>query len=82
MADKLLIHKIIPSVDQNKWLKRLNTQLNEPTDQNSLQSPKLLGQRIRKHQYKTLETSVIKSPKSPTFLSAAAHRAIIERKGK
>ena len=25
-----------PSVDNNKWLKRLETQLNEPTNQNSL----------------------------------------------
>ena len=40
MADKLkyipivMIHKIIPSVDSNWWLKCLNTQLNERTNQN------------------------------------------------
>ncbi len=31
-------------------------------------SPKLLSQRIRKHYYKTLETSVINSPSSPLSL--------------
>ena len=41
MADKLLFipiddTKITPSVDHNKWLKRLDTQLNEPTNQNSI----------------------------------------------
>ena len=31
MVDKLMyiLHKITPSVNQNQWLKRLNTQLNE-----------------------------------------------------
>ena len=35
MADKfqMIINKIILSVDYNKWLKRLDTQLNEPTNQ-------------------------------------------------
>ena len=31
---------ITPSVDNNKWLKLLNTQLNEPTSQNELTVPK------------------------------------------
>ena len=44
MADKLtdiymMIYKIIPSVDYNQWLKRLDIQLNELTDQNSKNSP-------------------------------------------
>ena len=30
----LMSHKIIPSVDYNYWLKRLDTQLNEPANQN------------------------------------------------
>ena len=40
MANKLMyttnmmIHKITPSVDYNKCLKRLDTQLNESTNQN------------------------------------------------
>ena len=38
MADKLMyippmmIHKIIQYVDKNKWLKRMNTELNESTN--------------------------------------------------
>ena len=36
----MMIHKIIPSRDYNQWLKRLDTQLYEPTNQNSfLKSP-------------------------------------------
>ena len=46
MADKLtdiymMIYKIIPSVDYNQWLKRLDIQLNELTDQNSKIVPKV-----------------------------------------
>ena len=37
---------------------KLNTQLNERTNQNSLKSPKLLSQRIRKRSYKTLSLSL------------------------
>ena len=40
-------NKIIPSVasvDDNLWLKSLETQLNEPTNQNSIKSPRLLSQ--------------------------------------
>ena len=41
MADKLLYipndyTQITHSVDNNKWLKRLNTQLDQPTNQNSI----------------------------------------------
>ena len=54
MADKLMnipndllfIHKITHFVDYNKWLKRLDTQLNELTNQNSI-VPKVLSQRIQ-----------------------------------
>ena len=42
IADKMMY---IPIDDQ--WLKRMNTQLNEQTNQNSLESSKLLSQRIR-----------------------------------
>ena len=40
-----------------KLIKLINTQLNEPTNQNQM-SRKLLSQRIRKRYYKTLGTSV------------------------
>ena len=36
------------SVDYNYWLKRFDTQLNEPTNQNSITVPKLSSQRIKK----------------------------------
>ena len=64
----MMIHKIIPSVDYNYWLKRLNTQLSEPTNQNSIKSPQSFLrslQRIRKHYHKTLGTKVINIPMSP-----------------
>ena len=36
----MILHKITPSVDNNSWLKRLNSQLNEPTNHNSIKVPK------------------------------------------
>ena len=38
----IMIYKITPSVDNNKWLKRLDNQTNEPTNQNSIKVPKLV----------------------------------------
>ena len=38
----MVIHKINPSVDDNKWLKRLDTQFNETNNQNSLKVPKVV----------------------------------------
>ena len=32
----MVIHKITPSVDYNSWLKRLDTELNKPTNRNSI----------------------------------------------
>ena len=67
MIDKLMY---IPNDDtqnypfcrlQLKLLKLLNTQLNEPTNQNSIKSSKLLHNRIRKRWFKTLGTSVLAS---------------------
>ena len=43
----MMIHKFTPSVNYNKWLKRLDTQLNETTNQNSINLPKVGNQRIR-----------------------------------
>ena len=51
----------------------MNTQLNESTYQNSLKSPKLLSQRIRKRYYKTLGTGVINSPMTPPSLRKVSH---------
>ncbi len=55
MADKLstspiMVHKIFPTVDYNYWLKRLDTKLNEPTNQNLTKVTKVVE--IRKLSYK------------------------------
>ena len=62
----MITHKIIPSVNYNKWLKRLNTQLNELTKKNSIKVPKVgIYKKLRKRYFKTLVTRVINSPMSP-----------------
>ena len=38
----MMIHKITSIVDYNEWLKSLDTQLNEPTNQNSIKFPKVV----------------------------------------
>ena len=38
----MMIHKPNPSVDGNQWLNRLDTQLNEQTNQNSIKVPKII----------------------------------------
>ena len=38
----MMIYKITPSVDYNWWLKRLDTQINEPTNQYSIKVPKIV----------------------------------------
>ena len=65
---KMMVHKITPSLDYNKWLKRLDTHFNEPTNQNLIKVKKLLGQQIRKSFHYTLGISVINSPLSPPSL--------------
>ena len=73
MADKLIYipndyTQITSFLDLIYCLKRLNTQLDKPTNRNSeKKSPKMLSQ-IRKRYYKSLGTSVINSPLSPLSL--------------
>ena len=38
----MMIHKITLSVDFNLWLKRLDTKLSKPTNQNSIKVPKVV----------------------------------------
>ena len=38
----MMIHKSTPFVDYNWWLKCLDTQLNEPTNQNAIKAPKVV----------------------------------------
>ena len=59
----MLINKITPSITE-LWLKRLDTQLNKPTNQNLLKVPKV----VRSTNKKTLGTSVINSLLSPLSL--------------
>ena len=44
----MLIHKIIPSIDYNWWLKRLDTQLNKTTNKNPLKVPEVIKPTIKK----------------------------------
>ena len=58
MADKLItspimIQKITLFVALNLWLKRLDMQLSEATNHDSLKSQKMLSQLLRKRYYKT-----------------------------
>ena len=50
-------------------MKRFNTQINKPTNQNSVEVLKLFSKQIKKRYCKTLGTSVINSPLSPFSLS-------------
>ena len=38
----MMIHKLTPYVDYNLWLKRLDNQVNEPTNQKSVKIPKVV----------------------------------------
>ena len=38
----MMIHKLIPSVDYNLWLKRLDSQLNEPKTSKFKKGPKVV----------------------------------------
>ena len=42
-TSQIIIHKISSTVDYNWWLKRLDTQLNEPTNKNSTKVPKVVN---------------------------------------
>ena len=43
-----LIHKVTLSVNYNYWLKRLDTQLNEPANQNLIKASKVVNQTNKK----------------------------------
>ena len=60
-----MMHKTTPSVDYNEWLKRLHSQLYEPTNQrNSIKVHQEVNPTIRKRNYETLRASEINSPLS------------------
>ena len=58
----MLLHKITPSVDYNKRLKRFDTQLNKPTIQNLIKVSKMVKLINCKRYHETLGTSVINNP--------------------
>ena len=60
----MMIHKISSFVDYNYWLNRLDTQLNESTNQNSLKVPKVVELTNNKTSLKILGTNAINSPLS------------------
>ena len=53
MADKLMTIKKNSSLEYNKWLKRLNAQLNEPTNHYTLKVPKVFKPTNKKTLYTT-----------------------------
>ena len=65
----MMINKIPTTVYNYYWLKRLDTQLNESTNQNSLNVSKVVKPLNKKTQLKTLGTSVINNPLSSFFLA-------------
>ena len=48
----------------------MDIQLNESTNQSLIKVPKVAAQQIRKHYYKTLGTSIMNSPMSPSSLQS------------
>ena len=61
----MMTHKITFSVDNNKWLKRLDTQPYEPTNQISIKVPKIVKPTTKNTSFLTLWTSIINSPMFP-----------------
>ena len=55
----MIIHKNTPSADHNRWLKRLDTQSDKPTNKNSIKVPKIVMLTNKKTLFQTLRTSVI-----------------------
>ena len=43
IPNAMMIYRINPSVEYNDWLKSLDTQINESTNQNSLKVPKVVN---------------------------------------
>ena len=44
----IMLNEITSYIDYNKWLKRLDTKLKEPTNQNALKAPKVVKPTNRK----------------------------------
>ena len=70
----MMIHKNTLPVDYYFWLKRLDTQLCEPNNQNLIKVPKVINSTNKKTNYNTLGTSVINSQKSTPSLAKMSVR--------
>ena len=60
----MIINKITPSLDYNYWLNRLETYLNESTNQNSIKVPKVVKPTNKNKSHKTLGTSILTAQSS------------------
>ena len=67
-TSSMMIHKINPFCRLKLVVKSLDTlwKLNEPTNQNSLKSPKFVKPTKKNTYYNTLGTGVINTPRSPS----------------
>ena len=72
----IIIHKVSTSFDYYYRLKRLDTQLCNPTNQNSAKVPKVYNPTNKK----TLDTRVKKSPMSPPSLSLCNKKSCLTAK--
>ena len=70
----MMIHKTTLFVNNNQWLKRLDTQIIELANENSLKVPKVVKLTNKNHQYKTLGTSVINDPTRSWSLISRKHK--------
>ena len=79
MSSPIMIHNITLSVDYNKWLEHVVTQLTEPTNQSSIRSLNWLSQKYENVFKKLLGTSVINSPmSSPSLQLTQRENVLIE----
>ncbi len=62
----MMIHKITSRLQL--WVNCGDTQLNKPTNQNSIKVPKVVKPANREHFFETSGTSVINSPSSPSSI--------------
>ena len=76
----MLINEITPSVDNTKWLKRLDTHLNEPTNKKLIKIPKVFKHQTRKS-YKNSGASAINNPMSSPSLKICTqiHKLTVDK---
>ncbi len=68
-----MIHKITPSVDYNQQSKRLDTQLDKPTNQNSVKVPKVVMPKNKKTLLQIFVDQCNKQPIIPSLMLVCCH---------